>query len=282
MNIKLKKVMAISTIAFMTLGFVACGKKDAAASNTAQASQNKTTEQTKVDKIKKAGQLIVGTSADYPPYEFHKSISGNDNIVGFDVEIAKEIAKDLGVKLVIKDMDFKGLLNALESGNIDMVLAGMTPTDERKQSVDFSNIYYTATQTLVVRTEDKDKIKSIQDLDGKGLGVQKGSIQEDIAKNQLPKAQPKALGKISDLALALKTKKVDAAIIESPVASSYVNANKDLIISDVKLKTEDAGSAVAVKKGEQDFVDAINKTLDKLKSSKAIDKMVIDANSLVE
>jgi arginine/lysine/histidine transporter system substrate-binding protein len=188
----------------------------------------------------------------------------------------------LGVKLVIKDMDFKGLLNALESGNIDMVLAGMTPTDERKQSVDFSNIYYTATQTLVVRTEDKDKIKSIQDLDGKGLGVQKGSIQEDIAKNQLPKAQPKALGKISDLALALKTKKVDAAIIESPVASSYVNANKDLIISDVKLKTEDAGSAVAVKKGEQDFVDAINKTLDKLKSSKAIDKMVIDANSLVE
>lgn len=276
MNIKLKKIIAISTIAFMTLGFVACGKKDAATAS------NKTSVETKVDKIKKAGQLVVGTSADYPPYEFHKSISGNDNIVGFDIEIAKEIAKDLGVKLVIKDMDFKGLLNALESGNIDMVLAGMTPTDERKQSVDFSNIYYKAAQTLVVRTEDKDKIKTIEDLNGKGLGVQKGSIQEDMAKNQLPKAEPKALGKISDIALALKTKKIDAAIIESPVASSYVNANKDLIISDVKLKTEDAGSAVAVKKGEQDFVDAINKTLDKLASNKTIDKMVIDANSLVE
>lgn len=276
MNIKLKKIIAISTIAFMTLGFVACGKKDAATAS------NKTSVETKVDKIKKAGQLVVGTSADYPPYEFHKSISGNDNIVGFDIEIAKEIAKDLGVKLVIKDMDFKGLLNALESGNIDMVLAGMTPTDERKQSVDFSNIYYKAAQTLVVRTEDKDKIKTIEDLNGKGLGVQKGSIQEDMAKNQLPKAEPKALGKISDIALALKTKKIDAAIIESPVASSYVNANKDLIISDVKLKTEDAGSAVAVKKGEQDFVDAINKTLDKLASNKTIEKMVIDANSLVE
>lgn len=275
MNIKFKKIIAISTITLMTLSFVACGKKDVTASNNAA-------KETKVDKIKKAGQLVVGTSADYPPYEFHKSVSGNDEIVGFDIEIAKEIAKDLGVKLVIKDMDFKGLLNALESGNVDMVLAGMTPTDERKQSVDFSNIYYKAAQTLVVRTEDKDKIKTIEDLNGKGLGVQKGSIQEDIAKNQLPKAEAKALGKISDIALALKTKRVDAAIIESPVATSYVNANSDLAISNIILKTEDAGSAVAVKKGQQDFVDAINKTLDRLSSSKAIDKMVIDANKLVE
>jgi len=275
MNNKLKKIIAISTIAIMTLGFTACGKKEVSTSNN-------TALETKVDKIKKAGQLVVGTSADYPPYEFHKSVSGNDEIIGFDIEIAKEIAKDLGVKLVIKDMDFKGLLNALESGNIDMVLAGMTPTEERMQSVDFSNIYYKAAQTLVVRTEDKDKIKTVEGLNGKGLGVQKGSIQEDIAKNQLPKAQAKALGKISDIALALKTKKIDAAIIESPVASSYVNANKDLSISDIKLKTEDAGSAVAVKKGEKDLIDAINKTLDHLTSSKAIDKMVIDANSLVE
>ncbi|MFL0248133.1 transporter substrate-binding domain-containing protein [Candidatus Clostridium stratigraminis] len=275
MNNKLKQIIAVSTIAIMALGFTACGKKDASASSNAATT-------TKVDKIKKAGQLVVGTSADYPPYEFHKSVSGNDEIVGFDIEIAKEIAKDLGVKLVIKDMDFKGLLNALESGNVDMVLAGMTPTEERKQSVDFSNIYYKAAQTLVVRTEDKDKIKTIDDLNGKGLGVQKGSIQEDIAKNQLPKAQAKALGKITDIALALKTKKIDAAIIESPVAKAYVNANKDFSISDIELKTEDAGSAVAVKKGETDLVDAINKTLDKLTNSKAIDKMVIDANNLVE
>lgn len=275
MNNKLKQIIAVSTIAIMALGFTACGKKNVSSSSNTAAI-------TKVDKIKKAGQLVVGTSADYPPYEFHKSVSGNDEIVGFDIEIAKEIAKDLGVKLVIKDMDFKGLLNALESGNVDMVLAGMTPTEERKQSVDFSNIYYKAAQTLVVRTEDKDKIKVIDDLNGKGLGVQKGSIQEDIAKNQLPKAEAKALGKITDIALALKTKKIDAAIIESPVAKSYVNANKDLSISDIELKTEDAGSAVAVKKGEIDLVNAINKTLDRLTTSKTIDKMVIDANNLVE
>lgn len=279
MNTKLKKLLALSMITLMTAGFAACGKKDA---SSVSASQNKLSEQAKVEKIKKAGKLVLGTSADYPPYEFHKSINGTDTIVGFDVEIGKEIAKDLGVQLEIKDMDFKGLLNALDAGTIDIVIAGMTPTDERKQSVDFSNIYYTAQQTLVIRTDDKDKIKSIDDLNGMGLGVQKGSIQEDIAKNQLPKSQAKALGKISDIALALKTKKVDAAIIEGPVATSYVNANKDLTISDIKLKTEDSGSAIAVKKGEKDLVDSINKTLDRLSSSKAIEKFVVDANGLVE
>lgn len=274
---KASKLLALLIASTVVFGFAGCGKASSASANAGT-----TKQESKVDKIKKAGKLVLGTSADYPPYEFHKSVDGKDEIVGFDVEIAKEIAKDLGVKLEIKDMDFKGLLNALDAGNIDIVLAGMTPTPEREKSVDFSNIYYKAEQKVVVRAEDKDKIKVADDLKGKKLGVQKGSIQEDIAKNQLPGAEPQALGKISDIVLALNTKKYDAAIIEGPVATSYVNANKNLVIADLQLKTEDAGSAAAVKKGNKDLVDAVNKTLERLNNEKAIDKLVTDANKLVE
>lgn len=274
---KASKLLALLITGTVVFGFAGCGKASSASANAGT-----TKQESKVDKIKKAGKLVLGTSADYPPYEFHKSVDGKDEIVGFDVEIAKEIAKDLGVKLEIKDMDFKGLLNALDAGNIDIVLAGMTPTPEREKSVDFSNIYYKAEQKVVVRAEDKDKIKVADDLKGKKLGVQKGSIQEDIAKNQLPGAEAQALGKISDIVLALNTKKFDAAIIEGPVATSYVNANKNLVIADLQLKTEDAGSAAAVKKGNKDLVDAINKTLERLTNEKTIEKFVTDANKLVE
>lgn len=276
MKSKLSKITAILLTVFFTLGLAACGKS--AESTGAAASK----AETKVDKIKKAGKIVLGTSGDYPPYEFHKSVDGKDTIVGFDVEIAKEIAKDLGVKLEVKEMDFKGLLGALQSGNVDFVLAGMTPTEERKQSVDFSNVYYTAVQKVVVRTEDNDKIKAVSDLKGKAVGVQKGAIQETIAKEQMPDSDAKALGKVSDIALALKTKKIDAAIIEGPVATSYVNANSDLKISDIVLKTEDAGSAVAVNKGNKELIDEVNKTLDRLTKDKAIEKLVTDATNSVE
>lgn len=273
----LKKFIAMSLVIGSMFTFAACGSKDTAANSTGDNSQSATME-----RIKKNGKLVLGTSADYPPYEFHKSIDGKDQIVGFDIEVAKEIAKDLGVKLEIKDMKFDGLLAALDQGNVDIVVAGMTPTPEREKNVDFSNVYYQAVQTIVVRDSDKDKIKSTDDLNGKKIGVQKGAIQEQIAKDQVSGAQPVALGKISDLVLALKTNRVDAIIVELPVATSNVNANKDLVVSDIKLQTEEAGSAVAFKKGSADLVKEVNKTLDRLKADKSIDKFVTDANNLVE
>jgi arginine/lysine/histidine transporter system substrate-binding protein len=276
MKSKFTRISALLLTAVVTIGLAGCAKKEA---NTPAAA---TKAETKVDQIKKAGKIVLGTSPDYPPYEFIKEVEGKSTVVGFDVEIAKEIAKDLGVKLEIKEMDFKGLLGALQAGNIDFVLAGMTPDEERKQSVDFSNIYYKAVQKIVVRTEDKDILKSINDLKGKSVGVQKGAIQEEIAAKQLPNSEAKALGKITDITLSLQTKKVDAAIIEGPVATAYTTANKDLTVSTIELATEDAGSAVAVKKGNQALVDEINKTLDRLQKDKTIDKFVADAITLSE
>ena len=235
----------------------------------------------KVEQIKKAGVILVGTSGDYPPYEFHGEVDGKDEIVGFDIEIAKQLAKDLGVKLVIKDMKFDALLASLNTSKVDFVMAGMTPTPERSENVDFSKVYYTAVQTIVIRTKDKDLIKSLDDLKNKNIAVQKGSIQEGIAKEQLPSSKAIALPKISDEILELKNSKVDALIVEAPVAEAYVSNNKDLMIATIKLKGDDSGSAIAIKKGNTALVDEFNKTLEKLISEKQIDKLVTDATNKV-
>ncbi|MCX7922639.1 MAG: ABC transporter substrate-binding protein [Clostridia bacterium] len=235
-----------------------------------------------LDKVKKDGKIVVGTSADYAPYEFHKLIDGKDEIIGFDIAIANEIAKDLGVKLEISDMKFDGLLPALQTGNIDFVIAGMTPDAERSKMVDFTKIYYTAAQGVMVRTEDKDKIKSIDDLNGKKVGVQKGAIQEKIAKEQMKSSTIISLGKIPDLIMELKNKKVDALVVELPVANGYVAKHPDLTISDVKVKEDTGGSAIAIAKGNPELVEAMNKTLDRLINDKQIDKFVAEANEAVE
>lgn len=161
----LNKIGSVLIITLMVFSLSACGKKaDNATGQTASAKG-----ETNLDKIKKSGKLIVGTSADYPPYEFHKQVNGKDEIVGFDIEIANQLAKDLGVQLEVKDITFNGLLESLKAGKIDMIIAGMNPTAERAKEVDFSKIYYTSTQAVLVRTEDKDKYKSLSDLSGKKL-----------------------------------------------------------------------------------------------------------------
>ncbi|KGG80696.1 amino acid ABC transporter [Caloranaerobacter azorensis H53214] len=239
-------------------------------------------KESKLSSIKKTGKIIIGTSADFPPYEFHKEINNKDEIVGFDISIAKEIAKDIGVKLEIKDMNFDGLLAALQAGKIDFVIAGMNPTEERKKKVDFSKVYYTTVQGIIVRAEDKDKIKSLEDLKDKIIGVQKGSIQEKIAKKQITGSKIKAIGKVSDLILQLKNNKIDALIVEESVGKAYISKNKDLKLLDIKIKAEDDGFAVAVKKGNTDLLEAINNTLDRLINDKSIEKFIIEATELAE
>ncbi len=234
-----------------------------------------------LESIKARGKIVLGTSGDYPPYEFHKEIDGQDSIVGFDIEIAKEIAKDLGVELEIKDMAFGGLLAALDSGNVDFVLAGMTPTPDRAKNVNFSNIYYTAIQAVIVRSGEENSISTIEQLNGKKVGVQKGSIQEELAKS-ITGVEIKALGKLPDLILELKNNKVAALIVELPVANAYAENNTDLAISSIDFPESDGGSAVAIKKGNNDLTETINQTLNRLIEQKLIDKFVSDATNLVE
>ena len=241
-----------------------------------------------IEKIKDSGKIVLGTCADYPPYEFHKQIDGKDTIVGFDIDIAKEVAKDLGVELEIKDMDFNGLLAALDTENIDFVVAGMVPTEKRKESVDFSKVYYNPDQGLLVRTEDKEKYKSIEDLKGMKVGAQKGTMQEDIVLKVFEDPQFKALGKITNLVLELKNKKVDGVVLATPVAIAYDKSNPDLSLSPyINFRKEDGapvedGVAIAIKKGKQELVDAINNTIDRIAEEKLLEKFIQDATALSE
>jgi polar amino acid transport system substrate-binding protein len=240
-----------------------------------------------VDSIKKAGKLVIGTSADFPPYEFHLQQDGADTVVGFDVSIAKEIAKDLGVQLEIKDMKFDGLLAALDSGNVDIVIAGMTPTEERKKSTDFSDIYYRAEQGVIVRAEDASKYNSITALSKAMIGAQKGAIQVGIAKTQIKgmadanadNAEVKELGKVADLVLELKSKKIDAIVVETEVAKAYVAANPDLAVAPFVFPDSEGGAAVAVKKGNAVLVEAVNKTLARLETEGSVASFVTKAKS---
>lgn len=268
---KLSKIAVISFILVIAVFFTACGKTTTSTDGEALS---------KVEQIKKAGKIVLGTSADYPPYEFHKEIDGKDTIVGFDIEIAKAIAKDLGVELEIKDMDFDGLLLALNANKVDFVIAGMTPDPER--DVDFSQIYYKALQGIVVNTENKDVFKTIDDLTGKKIGAQKGAVQEELAKSEIKDLQLKSLSKIPDLVLEIKHNKIDALVMEKPVAEAYVDKNDDLHLMDLTLDDGEGGSSVAVKRGEQELMDLIDETLDKLIKDGSIDKFVIEAIEMVE
>ncbi|NGM80966.1 transporter substrate-binding domain-containing protein [Paenibacillus sp. 7124] len=225
--------------------------------------------------------LTLGTSADFPPYEFHKVIDGKDTIVGFDIDIAKDIAADMGAELVIKDLPFDSLLNELSSGRVDMVISGLSPTPERAKAVDLSDVYYKAEQAVVVREADKDKFNTMDTLKGAKIGIQTGSIQEDIAKG-IEGAKLTSLAKISDIVLQLQSNRVDASIMEGPVAKSFVKNVKGLVITDAKPEVEDDGYVIGVKKGNTELLTQINKTLGELNSAGKIEEYVTKASELAE
>lgn len=156
----------------LTLSLAGCGAKTA--------KENGSND--KVAKIKESGKLVVGLSADYAPYEFHIMKDGKDQIVGLDIDIAKEVAKNLGVDLEIKEMEFGAIIQSVKNGMIDMGISGITPDEKRKEAVDFSDIYYEAEQGILINKDNKESIKGIGDLKGKKVGAQMGSIQAEIAK----------------------------------------------------------------------------------------------------
>lgn len=277
----MKKLLALLMVGIMIFAVVGCSKA-AVEPAAEEPAAEEPAEMTKVDEIKAAGKVVVGTSADYPPYEFHVIKDGVDTIVGFDIEIAKAIAADLGVELEFKDMAFNGLLAALEANGVDFIIAGMTPTAERALSVDFSKVYYTAIQGVMINAKDADTIKSVADLNGKIVGVQKGTTQEQIAMEQIEGAEVKGLGKMADLILQLKNGNVDAVVAELPVGTAYASNNEDIMVADITLDSGDSGSAIAIQKGNEALVEAVNATLDKLMSEGKIDQFVVEAIALSE
>ncbi|MCM3766454.1 transporter substrate-binding domain-containing protein [Neobacillus niacini] len=217
--------------------------------------------------------LVMATSADYAPFEYIET-EKSDEIIGFDVDLAKAITSKLGYELEIKDMEFNGLVQALKSGQADFVLAGMTPTEKRKKNVDFSDIYYTA-QHMIVSKQDSG-IESIEDLKGKTVGVQLGSIQEGKAKeiNEKVALTIQDRNRIPELIQEIKSGRFDAAIIEDTVAKGYFANDKDLKGFTLSDDPEEAGSAIAFQKNS-DLTEKFNAELKKMKENGELDKLVV-------
>lgn len=214
-------------------------------------------------------KLTMVTSADYPPYEYRDTATGKDDIIGFDVDIANRIAKELGLQVQIKDTDFNGIIPALQSKRADFAMAGMTPTDERKKNVDFSDIYYEAQNTIIA--QKGSNLKKPEDLAGKKVGVQLGSIQEKAAQ-KFKGVKLSSLNKTGDLIEELKAKRIDAAIIENTIAKGYTQGNPELEFNVIP-NTEAAGSAIAFPKGSP-LVNDFNRVLKQLKDSGEIEQLV--------
>lgn len=191
-------------------------------------------------------KLIMATSADYPPYEFIKTAGGREEIVGFDVDIAKAIGEELGYEVEVQNVDFNGLIPALQAGRADFVMAGMTPTEERQKNVDFSTIYYEAQNTIVARKGAN--LTSADSLNGKNVGVQLGSIQEGAAKD-IQGINIVRLNRINEIIQELKSGRIDAAIVENTVAKGFIDANPDLEFNPIPNKPGESGSAIAFPKG---------------------------------
>ena len=270
-----KKLTALLLALLMIFSFAACGDKDAQ-----QSVDGDTTAMTKVEQIKAAGKLVVGTSADYPPYEFHKEIDGADQIVGIDMSIAQDIADALGVELEIVDMNFDGLLISLQKGDFDMVLAALSPTEERKLVVDFSDILFVNNQIVLIKKEDADSIKTTADVADLKGGCLTGTIQYDIAKQYHSEDNIVQLVKFNELLMELKSGKIDCLYTNYLTGMAYASGNDDLMVQDIGIEWDDLGFAAAVEKGNQDLVDVINEVIKGYEADGTVDKYINEAIEL--
>ncbi|MCI8623476.1 MAG: amino acid ABC transporter substrate-binding protein [Provencibacterium sp.] len=226
-----------------------------------------------IDQIKKEGKLVMATNAAFPPFEY---IEGNEP-VGVDVDIAAEIAKDLGVTLEVSDMDFNAIIPAVQAGKASLGAAGMTVTDERKQQIDFSDEYVKSAQYVIVMKGSGVTVDSLSEA-GIVIGVQEGTTGDFYATDEIkgdPNTEEVARYKNAIVASQdLMNGKCSAVIIDEMPAKSIVEANADTLELLPDVLTEES-YAIAVKKGDAAFLEQVNKTIARLKSEGKIDEFLI-------
>ncbi len=245
---KMKKLLALALAGVMMLSAVACGSKEDGASGDGAA--NGTAN----------GTITFGTNAEFPPFEFVTSQGAIGEFDGIDMAIAKQIGDDMGKEAKINNMEFDSLLLALDNGQVDAVIAGMTVTDERKEAYDFSTPYYTATQVMIVK-EDSD-IKAAADMKDKKIVVIQGYTGETCVKDM--GYDYEAFKKGTEAVLELVNGKCDVVVIDSATAEKFVGDNEGLKIVEDPSAFEAEEYAIAVKKGNTELLNQINASIQKM------------------
>ncbi len=252
----MKKILVMILVLALGLALAGCG-----------GGQSET-----MSKIKKEGKIIWGTNAEFAPFEMRRG----DEVIGVDAEIAKKIAEKLGVELVVEDMDFGGLISALNSKQIDFIGAGFTINPEREEQVLFTKTYFKAVQVIIVK-EDNTDINGPDDLADKKVGVQENTTGDFIASDELVSEEEggQVIRFMSPMeaVLDLKNSRIDAIVIDNLPAQYLVAQNPGLKILEEKAG-EDEEYAMAVRKGDDDLKKVIDEVLEELIASGQIDEWV--------
>ncbi len=257
------RVLLVSVLCFIPL--TSCDNKSKKEEQSSTTSQE--TRQT----------LFVVTSADNPPYEYHEIKSGQDAIVGFDIDLANLIARELNRELVIKDQDFNTLIAEVQAGRADMAMAGFTKTEERNQSVDFSIPYHRGEQALVYKegTLFQENDQLADNLTGKKIGAQLGSTQQKIAEHLKGDFSVEVVTRnlITQLIQEVKNQRIDAAVVEKAVAAAYIREHPELGLLELKEEEYKDNVAIIFPKGSS-LVSEVNDVLKKLQEAGELDKLV--------
>lgn len=274
----MKKALSLMTAAALALSLAACGStassaasseaasSDAASSETASSEAASETETAELSTVE-PGKLIMSTNAAFPPYEM---TTDSGEFEGIDIETAQAIADKLGLELQIDDMDFDAALLAVQQGKSDMVMAGVTVTDERQNVMDFTDSYATGIQSIIVK-EDSD-IASVDDLAGKKIGTQRGTTGYLYCSDDFGDENVVAYDDGLTAVQMLNNGQVDCVVIDNAPAKEFIAANPGLKLLDTAYVEEDY--AIGVGKGNTELKDAINTALEELKADGTLQAIV--------
>ncbi len=259
----MKKIISLMLALVMALALVACSPKDDS-----------------------KAKLVMGTSADYAPYEFmYPNDKGEMVYGGIDISVGQAIADHMGKELQVENMSFDYLLTNMAKGDCDMVLAAIEVTEDRLKVSDFSDPYYTDLPAMiVVKASDAANYKTLADFSGKSVAAQTATTKETIVKEDMTGANLVSLQLATDMINQLANGKVDAIVLDGAVAMQYVENNKDLVIADA---SDELGEAlpycVAVAKGDpKGLLPEINAAIADMVANKKVEQFIADADKLAD
>ena len=276
----MKKLTALLMGTAIVLSLAACGgsassaasseaasSEAASSEETSEVASEETTDEAAALTTVNAGKLTMSTNAAFPPYEM---TTDSGDFEGIDIDVAAAIAEKLGLELQVDDMDFDAALLAAQSGKSDIVMAGVTVTDERQKVMDFSDTYAEGIQSIIV-PEDSD-IASADDLAGKIIGTQRGTTGYIYCTDDFGEDSVVAYDDGLTAVQALNNGQVDAVVIDNAPAKEFVAANPGLKILDTAYAQEDY--AIGVAKGNTELLNAINGALEELQADGTLQSIV--------
>ncbi|EAI9709861.1 basic amino acid ABC transporter substrate-binding protein [Campylobacter coli] len=250
----MKKFLTAFLVAFTGLFLVAC--------------QNTKTENNASNETNTTLTLKVGTAPNYKPFNFKQ----DSKLTGFDTDLIEEIAKKNGIKIVWVETNFDGLIPALKAGKIDMIASAMSATDERRQSVDFTKPYYMS-KNLYLKLKNNDSLQTKNDLEGKKIGVQLGTLQENTAK-AIKNAQVQSNKDLNIAVLALKNNKIDAIVADQDTAKGFLAENPELVSFYQETDGGEGFSFAFDKNKQKDIIEIFNKGIDEAKTDGFYDTLI--------